>query len=225
MPQLLLLQEYSAFGLPVWRFAVSRSETLHVYAPSTLGERDPVEYSREKRGKVCAWVRTLVDHWGTLDLARFGSDEYSLYIPYTERDFHWLCRATARRGGCIELIAPSPLASENVGVFTPIWDGCRPLRHLKKTDLCGAVHAPWVYLLAIYDYAPCVSVFVAESPDMVQEVVELTVGTADCRVIPLETALDSEQRNWRCIYRQFVEPEQGRKKGKKGVRGRKGGKQ
>ncbi len=206
MSHLLLMQEYHDFGLPVWRFAVSRRESPCIYAPRKLGETETDERSWiGDREMLRAWIRTLAKSWCTVDLGRWDQDEYALYAPRSEQDFHWLCMATATHGGCIEIISPSELTEEHAKAITPIWSTARSLHYLCQTDLCRALDIPWVYLLAIYNYAPCLSVFVSESQRMVEVVVELTEGLEDCEVIPLEQALDTEQKNWEDIYQQFEE--------------------
>jgi hypothetical protein len=109
-------------------------------------------------------------------------------------------RTTGRRDALFGL--------EHADAFTQIWATSRPLRYLREKDLCGIVGVPWVYLLAIYNHAPCVSVFLGSSQDLVESIVEQSEGVADCSLISLEEAMDWEQKNWEDIYRQFENPEQ-----------------
>ncbi|HUY89343.1 MAG TPA: hypothetical protein VMV10_11460 [Pirellulales bacterium] len=201
MPQ-LLLQEGRQFGVPVWRFAVSRGEAVYVHAPRNLGDRP--DQPALTHAEATAAERTFWKPWGTVELRTFD-EEYALYLPCSQSDFRQLCILTDNWGGCIEVIAPCELRLEDADAWTRIWSTSRPLRYLRQTDLCRELETPWAYVLGIYNYDPCLSVFVAESQGMVDELAERCRGVQDCYIVSPQEASASEEINWRKIYRQFEE--------------------
>ena len=203
---LLLLHEYHGFGFPVWDLATSRRERLSVYAPRMLGDRP----GQDERcwinvEKVRSHVRSYARPWTTVDVGRFGQQDYALYLPRTKADFRWLCTEALRYKGCIEIITPRELCEKSATQLTPIWSTARPLRYLAGAKLCAALEVPWVYLLSIYNYAPHVSVVVCESKDAIQDLADFTEHVEDCEIIPVDAALATEDKNWEDIYRQFEE--------------------
>jgi hypothetical protein len=204
---ILTMQENLHFGAPVWRFASNRKEAICVYAPCKLGEKkyDEGSFLPKDREKCQAWARTYSKPWTTFIPGRWSPQDYALYRPLTEEDFQWLCMATVTRGGCIEIICSKELSKQPASLLTPIWATARPLHYLCLTNLCRELDVSWAYLLAIYNYAPCFSVFLTESPAMVDELLQQAKDIQDCIVVPTEQALATEQKNWEDIYRQFEE--------------------
>ncbi|MGD9723621.1 MAG: hypothetical protein AB7O59_19970 [Pirellulales bacterium] len=207
MAHLLCMQEGRKFGIPVWHFASARHEKVHDYAPRRLGDRKGEDdRSWGQRDKLRAYVRAFVRPVGAVDLSQFGHAEYALYLPRSKVDFNWLCKATATYGACIEIIVPRELTTPQLASAARTWATARPLRYLTHADLCAELAVPWVYLLGIYNYDPCLSVFITETEGMATEFLQWTEGVEDCYLIPLDDALATEQRNWEDIYKQFEEP-------------------
>jgi hypothetical protein len=152
---------------------------------------------------VRSWAQTFAKRWCEVDLARLGREDFGLYLPTSEADFHWLCMATAAWGGCTEFVTTSPLDQSSIVTLSPVWSSTRPIDYLKGIDLCRALGLRWIYLLGIYTYAPCISVFVSETESIAAEVIELTKDIPDCDVISLEMAINREQQNWEKNFRQI----------------------
>jgi len=203
----VVLAESRAFGVPVWRYAVSRREKIRLYGPRCLGEEVPED---ERSGYTSflteeAWVAAWAGKWGRVSLGRWGEADYALYLAQSEEHFSSICRFADQQGGVIEIAVPSELKWEDFTAFSPIWDTMRPLRYLCEIDLCRNLQVPWVYLLGTYHYAPWVSIFIGESLEISEALSNLCGKVEECSAIAVEDALRTEQQNWEEIYRQFEE--------------------
>lgn len=190
MSYFLVLYEGREAGAPVWRFASSRAETCYICADrmeddSSLGEPWLSEWRKGVR------FRTFWKPWATIGNGNWRDGAYSLYLPCSEKDFVSLCVERDDRGG-MEVIAPSELGDEHAATIGIVWAQLRPLRYLRKNDLCLALGVPWVYLLGLY-YETTYGLFVAETQEMVDAVRELSHGVQGCREIAIQDLAELEK--------------------------------
>lgn len=182
------MEEGRMFGLPVWRFADLRHEVPCIYAPRELGDRSNDERSWINEEQVRAQIRSYVKPCPTLDLEKLDPRVYALYIPKSEGDFNWVCRAVSEQDGYPEIIVPTELTYQASSEISSIWKNARPLHFLQERDLFSSLEVPWVYLLRVYSYSPCLSVFIGESQSIIEGVIKQTYGLEDCHVISLQEA-------------------------------------
>ena len=135
--------------------------------------------------------RTFWKPWATITNVKWGNGEYSVYLPYSEKDLVSLCVIRDSRGG-MEVIAPSEFGNEHAAAIGVVWAQLRPLQYLRKNDLCLALGVPWVYLLGLYYETTC-GLFVAETQEMVDAVRELTHGVQECREVAIQDVSELEK--------------------------------
>ena len=202
MAHLLILNEGEEAGLPVWRFAASRDEATYVYAERLQDDWDAGLSPKERQE--CVWARAFWKHWAAVDLGYYEDQRYSLYLPCSQQDFVLLCCGSGTYGNGFEVITPSELRDAHAETFSRIWLKTRPLSYLRQADLCQELEVPWVYLLGLY-YESSISLFSAESDEVVAIVRNFSHGIRECSEVSYRDVLELEKYQWRTMYQQREE--------------------
>ena len=131
----------------------------------------------------------------------YGDGEYAIYTPWSQNDFVAHCRHSGRWGVCFQVITSLELREAHAATVSRIWRQTRPLRHLRQTELCRELGVPWVYLLDVY-YESSLSLFVADSHELVQAVRNLSHGIRECSEVSYRDILELEKYQWRMMFQQ-----------------------
>ncbi len=205
MADILLIQEGSkgTIGSCLWKFAGERNEAVYLYARRILGDSEHRDPRGSTRPNGC--TRSYYKPFGQVRLGRFSHEEYSLYLPTSDKDLNEMLSYTFYYRGEIEVATPAELDPNKWEHLASLWDTFRPLRYLSTIDLCESLGVPWVYILSIYNYDPSLAVACLGTSEAAADLASIANSTG-ATLWPLKEALGAENQVWKKNY-SSVDPE------------------